>query len=174
MAARRKVQEILSEPEVVVEKTNAWMVEKKKVYLGVVVVLTVIGLWWYKTKTWPIAAVVNYQPITRYEINKSLFAQGGNQVAEGLITEILVKQELAKLGMVATEAEIDTKVKEIKDGLQEGQELEQLLGQSGMTMVQLRERIKTQLGVEKVATDAAKINDWLEGLKTKAKIWRFF
>ncbi|MBI2008386.1 SurA N-terminal domain-containing protein [Candidatus Amesbacteria bacterium] len=158
-------------PEV---KNDIWTVEKKKVVGGLVIVLALVALWWYKTKTWPVAAVVNYQPITRYEIEKSLWEQGGVQVAESLITEALVKQELARLGIGPTEAEIDAKIEEIKKGLLEGQELEKLLEQSGMKMADLRERIRIQLGVEKVATDAAKISDWVEGLRGKARVWRFF
>lgn len=183
---RRKITEVLVEPEVKEVKSDSWTVEKKKVIGGVALVIAVAALWWYKTKTWPVAAVVNYQPITRYEINKSLFAQGGEQVVESLITEVLVKQELAKLGVAATEGEIDAKVEEIKKGLQEGQELGKLLEQSGMTMAQLRERIKLQMGVEKAVTEQAKIatdeaerlqeeiGKWVDGLKTKAKIWKFF
>lgn len=143
-------------------------------YKWVFIVLAVLVLFWYRTRMWPVAAVVNYQPITRYEIDKSLFEQGGTQVAESLITETLVKQELAKLGVTPTEAEIDAKIEEIKKGLLEGQQLEALLEQNGMTLQQLRDRVRTQLGVEKVATEAAEINKWVDGLKTKAKIWRFF
>lgn len=155
-------------------------------YKWVFIVLAVLVFFWYKTKMWPVAAVVNYQPITRYEIDKSLFEQGGTQVAESLITEALVKQELAKLGVTPSETEIDAKIEEIKKGLLEGQELDKLLEQNGMTMQQLRERIRIQLGVEKAVTENAKIatdeaerlqeeiGKWVEGLKTKAKIWRFF
>lgn len=181
---RRKVAEEIVEQPVV--KTDAWTVEKKKVIAGAAVVLALAGLWWYKTKTWPVAAVVNYQPITRYQIEKSLFEQGGEQVADSMITEALVKQELAKLGVAPSETEIDAKVEDIKKGLQEGQELDKLLADSGMTMKQLRERIGMQLGVEKAVTDKVKIasdeadklqeeiGKWVDGLRTKAKIWKFF
>lgn len=168
-----------------VAESGVWLVKKRAV-AGMAVVLALVGWWWYKTKTWPVAAVVNYQLITRYEVDKGLFEQGGKQVAENLITEALVKQELAKLGVAPAESEIDAKIGEIKGGLLEGQELEKLLEQSGMTMQQLRERIRIQLGVEKAVTENAKIatdeaerlqeeiGKWINGLKLKAKIWRFF
>ena len=186
MATRRKVLEVMPEPEVQVAKSTTWTVEKKKVVAGAAVVVALVGLWWYKTKTWPIAAVVNYQPITRYEVEKGLFDQGGEQVADNIITETLVKQELSKLGVTPSEAEIDAKVEDIKKGLQEGQELDKMLTDAGMTMAQLRERIGLQLGVEKAVTEQAKIatdeadrlqeeiGKWVDGLKTNAKIWKFF
>jgi len=189
MAARRKVkveepveENITPLPPLNLRGGGNFFVKYKWV---LVIAVLVIGFW-YKTKMWPVAAVVNYQPITRYEIDKSLFEQGGKQVAENLITEALVKQELAKLGVAPTEAEIEAKIEEIKKGLQPGQELDKLLEQSGMTMQQLRERIKIQLGVEKAVTDKAQIasdeaeklqeeiGKWVEGLKTNAKVWRFF
>lgn len=141
--------------------------EKKKYWVGLVLIAVVAVFWWTKSKTWPIAAVVNYRPIFRYQLEQTLFKQYGSQMADSVITEMLISQELDSRNIKAEAGEIDSKVDEIKAGLGEGQDLETLLGQEGMTMNQLRKNLALKIGVEKavvekIAVTEDEIKNWLK------------
>lgn len=145
------------------------------------VILGIIGLlalWWYKTNTWPIVAVVNYRPIFRFEVDKQLFSQSGKEVIDGLITEDLISQELKNRKIVVTTTDIDEKMSEIKKQFGTDENFKQILAMQGMTEEQVREQITLRVGLEKMvepSTDSAKlqgdISKLIEELRSKAKIW---
>src|SRR4051812_45467567 len=77
-----------------------------------VLLLAVVGLFWYKTNTWPIVAVVNGKPLMRFTLDQQLYKQGGKEVLDTMITEKLVQDELAKNHLTASVAEVDTRIEE--------------------------------------------------------------
>lgn len=145
------------------------------------VILGIIGLlalWWYKTNTWPVVAVVNYRPIFRFEVDQQLFSQSGREVIDGLITKNLITQELRNKKITVTAVEVDAKMAEIKKQFGTEENFKQILAAQGMTEDQVREQITLRLGLEKMvepSSDSAKLQSeiasFIEDLKAKAKIW---
>jgi len=155
MPARKKIIEVpVEEPVMVEEKTGM----KINSGAGVVIILAVLaGFFWYKTNTWPVVAVINGKPLTRFEVDQQLFNQDKGTVIEGLITQTLIKQDVEKRGIKATDAEVDAKIEEIKQGLAPGQELEKALAAQGMTLAQFKEQVKLRVEVEKLLADKTKV-----------------
>jgi hypothetical protein len=127
--------------------------------IWVVAAIAVLCGFWYKTNTWPVVAMVGWRPVTRFEINQALFAQGGNAQVENRITEIRVGEELAKLGVKVTDDEVEAKINEIKTGLGEGVDMEQILLSKGMTMNDYKRQLKLLMGAEKAVSDKITVTD---------------
>ena len=137
------------------------MVEEKPgihKWVGVVIIgAALVGWFWYKTNTWPVVAVINGKPITRFEVDQQLFTQDKGPVIEGLVTQTLIKQDVAERGIKATDAEVDAKLEEIKKGLPPGQDIDKALAGQGMTLEQFKEQIRLRVEVEKVLADKTKV-----------------
>ncbi len=139
--------------------------------------LVIIGFW-YKTKSWPVVALVNYMPITRFELNQMMYDKVGKEALDALITQKLVTRELRNKRISISAKDIDTKLEEIKVQLGSDENFNQILELQGVTMQELRSQIEFQLKFEKlvpVSTDSAKmqadISATLSALRSKAKIW---
>lgn len=135
--------------------------------VAVVLVLAVLVGFWYKTNSWPIVAVVGGRPVTRFEIDKTLFNQYGKEVLDNRITEMLVINELNGLGVTVTPDEVSAKIDEIKMSLGEDVELSTLLADRGMTISEFEDQLRLQLRVEKALTPKVmvseeEINEYLE------------
>jgi hypothetical protein len=161
MATRKpKVQKskIEIEEPVMIQETEVTVVEKprRKWLIPVMLGILLLGLFWYKTNTWPIAAIVNGQPITRFELNKELYTQGGTEVLDGLITERLIKAQLSKENVQVSEEEISGRLDEIKTNL--GENFELALSAQGLSEADLKEQIKTQVQIEKMLSDQATVS----------------
>ena len=174
----RKAKKIV-EP-VVIEKPTTSLFSNTKVRIFSVSCVLILGLlaFWYKTKSWPIIAVVNYMPITRFELDQLMYGKVGKEALDALITQKLVDQELMSKKMSVTSSEIDARLEEIKKQLGTPENFNQILELQGVTQAQLREQIDYQLKLEKLvpaSTDSAKmqadISATLSGLRSKAKIW---
>jgi len=132
---------------------------KSKVFWGALVVLLLLFGFWYKTNSWPIVAVAGMKPITRFEMNQELFKQYGKDALENRITELLVRNELDRTGVVATADEVSKKVNEIKTSLGTDQDLGTLLAERGMTQAQFEDQLKLQIRVEKALVSKVNITD---------------
>lgn len=162
MATRKKVktvkvqpEEIFEAPEVVVKKNIPFAVW----IIGAVAALAVLGFILYKTDHFPVVAMVGMKPITRYSINQQLFKQGGQAMVDNMVTEIMVKDELSRLGIKVTDEEVNAKIDSIKKSLGEGQDLTALLAQRGMTLDDVKKQLVLQMGVEKVVSSKVSLTD---------------
>lgn len=140
-------------------------------------ILVIVGFW-YKTHTWPIAAFVNYEPITRFELDQMMYSRVGAEALDALITQRLVSQELRKRRVSVTSAEVDAKIEEIKVQLGPDNNFEQILQMQNMTLADLKSQIEFQLKLEKLvpaSTDSAALQESvaneISALRTKAKVW---
>lgn len=107
-----------------------------------------------------IVAVVNNRPITRYSLDRELEKQGGKQVLENKISEILILQELNKQKINIPQSDIDQKIKEIENQVSaQGQKLDSLLAVQGQTRKDLEKTIKVQVAVEKILSKDVNIGD---------------
>lgn len=132
-------------------KSNAW-----KWIIAAVVLLV---LFWYKTNSWPIVAMVGARPVTRWEIEQNLMKTYGKEEVENKITETLVRNELSKMGVTVDQAEVDAKVSEIRASIGEDTNFEELLAGRGMTMDKFKEQLALQMKVEKGLADKVVVSD---------------
>lgn len=152
--------------------------KRVKIFSVACVLLLLLVGFWYKTKAWPVVAVVNYLPITRFELNQMMYAKVGKEALDALITQKLVTEEMRTRKISITAKDIDAKLEEIKAQLGSVENFNQILELQGVTMQELRNQIEFQLKLEKLvppSTDSAKlqadISASLSALRTKAKIW---
>jgi hypothetical protein len=155
MAVRRKkVEPVVIEPveSVVENKCDGCCCKKggckKCGFVALLVVALVVG-WWWKTNTWPIVAIVDGRIITRYEVDKSLFSQGGSQAVEDMIIQKAVEAEIAKLKLTPSSAEIEAKLASVRKGLPAGTQLETLLSGRGMTVNEFKKQLGLRMAIEK-------------------------
>jgi foldase protein PrsA len=124
-----------------------------------VVVLILLGLLYY-FKSFFIAATVNGQPITRYEIVKELEAQGGKQTLNNLVTEKLIQQEAKKQNVTVDQKEVDNEIKKLDDSLKkQGQSLNDVLTARGLTHDGLEKQIRIQKIIEKLLGKSVTVSD---------------
>ena len=149
----------------------------KKVGVVLVVGALVVGFW-AKTKSWPVVALVNGVPVSRFEVDQMMYNRIGQQAVDEIITKRLIERELAEKKVKVDEAEVTKKLDDIKKQIGSDQDFAQALAFQGLTEAQLKEQIKFQLGLEKLvepSTDSAKLQqdimNMIQKLRTDAKIW---
>ncbi|OGD08984.1 hypothetical protein A2397_05825 [Candidatus Amesbacteria bacterium RIFOXYB1_FULL_44_23] len=133
-----------------------------KSWKGLAIAAAVLGaivLFWYKTDTWPIVAMVGLRPVTRMEVDMALFSRSGKVEVDNRVTELQIKAELARLGIKVTASEVDAKIAEIKANLGENADLETLLLARGMKMSDYRKQLELLLGAEKAVADKLVVTD---------------
>lgn len=118
------------------------------VWVAVIIVLAVL-VWWYKTNTWPVVAMVGMKPITRFEVDKMLYKQNGTTVIEGLITQRVIEEELDKEKVNVTKSEIDARIEELRKSMPAGKKLEDEVVAKGMTMEEVSKLIELDLRLAK-------------------------
>jgi len=130
--------------------------DKKWLWLGAA--LVVIGLYWYRTNTWPVVAMVGWKPITRFEVNKELYKQSGRTMVDAMITERLVREELKNKGISVTDEEVSTKLDEIAASVGSKEDFEKLVADRGLTMDDVKKQLKLQMSIEKAVGDNASVS----------------
>lgn len=104
-------------------------------------------------------ATVNGVKITENTLYEKLVGQGGKEVLDRMIEEMLVQQAADAAGVTVTPADIDAEIAKIKDRLGGQEQLDAAMTQYGITLPQLRDdqafRIKATkiLGTDIQATD---------------------
>lgn len=167
---------VVEKNPVVVSKDNSNVV---KYVSAVCALLLLVVLFWYKTGSWPVVAVVNYRPIFRFQLNDMMYQQIGAQTLDSLVIEQLIKDDISSKHIVIADADIDSKIASIKTSLGTEEAYQQALAAQGLNEIRLREQVKIQLGLEKLVADGAtdsaeiqtKIYDYLTNIKNGKKVW---
>ncbi len=154
--------------------TELWLTWQK-----VSAVALLLGLFWYRTNSWPIVAVVNGEPVTRFELNQLMYAKVGEGAVEDLLMSRIISQEIANKKIKVTDSEVAEKLKLIKDQIGSEESYQQALAIQGMTEKQLLGQIEMQIALEKMvgpSTDSAKlqqeVSQLVQDLRTKAVVWK--
>jgi parvulin-like peptidyl-prolyl isomerase len=96
-----------------------------------------------------IAAMVNGQPIFRWQILSEAEKAQGTQVLDNLVLEALVEQKAREKGVQISDQLVDERIESIRqDVIAQGQDLEELLALQGMTMDDLQHQIRLQQTIE--------------------------
>lgn len=143
-----KTEDLLAVPTpTVTMRRGMWSPRVRRLALLLFVLL--VGFFLVK-RGYVVAAMVNGQPIFRWDLNSQLATRFGQQTLESMITEKLIADAAVKEGIVVGQTDIDAKVAGITATLGPNVNLEQLLQYQGMTRTDFEHQIRLQLMVEKV------------------------
>ena len=169
---KKSVRKVVKKTVKVVEKKTVvkntqmqeYLAKLKKVnLLPIAILLTgifiLVALFIYVRKT-IIVATINGQPISRFEVIKTLEQQGAKQVVDSLVSKNLLLQKAKQQKIEVTQEEIDKEIDKIKEQIKDqGQDLETVLATQGLTEKDLVEQIRLRSVLEKLLADKIKVSD---------------
>ncbi len=108
-----------------------------------------------------VAAVVNGDEIMMDELFDLMYAQGGSEILDQLITRQLIIQEAGRLGIAVGEEDLDAEIEKIVDESFMGSEDDflMLLGQYGVTIEAFREDARLNLLARGIALEQADFSE---------------
>lgn len=155
--------------EVQVEATELPESEKKleqkfkklnKKTIIILVIVIVLGVLFYLSRGFFIAATVNGQPISRWSVLSTLEKESGKDLLESLILEKLIASEIRDRQLDVSDEELDTEIKKIEEQvIAQGGTFAEALAQEGMTLDILKKQILLQKQVEKLLADKVAVTD---------------
>lgn len=104
-----------------------------------------------KYKNQFIVATVNYQTISRFQLNKLLVDRYGQEALDELINQTLIERLIKENNVTVTPEDVEAEVAKLKTQLGGDEVFEATLAQYGLTLSQLKERLKTTIGQKKLA-----------------------
>lgn len=110
-------------------------------------------------KSWFVVALVNGRPITRFTLDRTLVKNFGTQTLENMISDELVRQEIAKQNVVVSSQEVDQDIARISAGLPSGITLDQALQFQGIDLNEFKEQEKMRLSVDKLLASQITVSD---------------
>ena len=123
-----------------------------------VVVIVLVLLFWYNKGLF-LAGNISGKLITTPQFYSKLTKANGEEVFDSMIRETLIKQEAAKKEIVASEKEINEKIKELEDRFGGKENFELALKQNNTSIEDLKQQITIQILVEKLLEDKIKVSD---------------
>ena len=142
------------------KKSQAITIRINPKLLIAVIVVVVLGAGLFFAKNIFLAATVNGKLITRFTVIKELEKRSGKQALESLITQRLVDAELTKKNVTVSDGEVQEQIGKIEQQItQQGNTLQVILDQQGMTRDELVEQIRDQKRVEKLFVEEQKVSD---------------
>jgi len=100
-------------------------------------------------------ATVNGEPITKGELFEAMFAQGGREALDQLVTRKLIAQEAEKAGISVSEEELDEEINAIVEESFQGSQDEfiTVLEYYGLSLEEFKEDARLNLLVRKLALE---------------------
>lgn len=124
----------------------------------ILIAILLVGAIFWKFKGQFIAAVVNGQPVSRWQLNDQLQKKYGNQVLESLINERLILAALRQNGIFIKSDEIDARIKQIETRLKGQLSLDEALKMQGLTRDDFKKQLEIQLSIEKYFSKDATVS----------------
>lgn len=144
-------------------QTLSRRVSRKNLILIAIFILIAV-LWKFRSSF--IVAMVNGQPISRWQLNDRLMKKFGDQTLDSVINERLILAAARQKGVFIKSEEIDSRVKKIEQRLQGQISLDDALKAQGLTKDDFRKELEIQLSIEKTfdteaTVSAGEIDDYL-------------
>ncbi len=144
----------------VMERLKQWVKQPQlllgtiAVLLVAVVILGIVALQQEPAKG-RVVALVNGDPITEKELFDAMFAQGGGEILDQLITRQLIVQEVNRLGVAVSEEDVDQEMEDIIEENFMGSEEDFLmvLEQYGIDLEAFRDDIRLNLQAYNIAME---------------------
>jgi len=133
--------------------------QKYSRYLIVLGVILLVGVLAFVKKDWFVAAVVNRQPITTFELYQNLKTKYGEEVLTQIIRDKLIFQEANRHNLRVSQSEIDKRIKEVEGQVGGQEQLKEALRSRNIAESDFRTQIKTQILVEKLLEDQIKVSE---------------
>lgn len=112
-----------------------------------------------------VAAMVNKQIITRFELNQSLTKRYGQAMLDEIVADRLLRQEAKKLSITASADEIKKELEDLSTRLGGDEALGEALKQYGLSMEDLRSQIELRLLQKKIAEKVVTVEVKAEEIK---------
>lgn len=142
----------------VVEESVTTNSSKKKYFiLGIFVIFIALVL--FLGKSYFLVAVVNNQPIFRWQLDKELEKRYGAQILDNLVTEKLINQEAQKAKINVTKEDIDAEIKNVTSTLPQGTDLQTALKAQGMTLEDFTKQVMIKLEAERILNPKITVTD---------------
>lgn len=170
---RKKVTEIDFQP------SESWQDEKENLEAGqtpkksskvrniIFILILLSGLLFWKFKGYFVAALVNGQPISRWELSSVLSRRFGEQTLENIVNERLILAAARQKGIFVSTKDIDDKINDVKNKLEGRMTLDEALNMQGLTKDEFRRQIEIQLSIDKLfdketTVSATEIEDYIQ------------
>lgn len=131
----------------VVSSEIAKKISYKNIIL-IVLFLLVVLLWKFKSSF--IVAMVNGQPISRWQLNDRLVKKFGDQTLDSIVNERLILAAARQKGIFVKTEEIDARSKQIESRLSGKISLDDALKAQGLTQDDFKKQLEIQLSIEKM------------------------
>lgn len=136
----------------------------KDLILPIGIFAVAVLIWFMRDQV--VVATVNGQPITRLAVISELEKKDGKTVLDSLVTENLILQEAQKRGISVSDQDVQNEISKIEKSItSQGQNLDMVLAQQGMTRTDLNRQIKLQLLLKKmvgtVSVTAKEVQDYM-------------
>lgn len=118
-------------------------------FAAIVLIVGLLILVFYK-KSLFIAALVNNQPITNFELLVKMNQQFRDQTLNQLLNEKIILQEARKKGIMVNDDELSKKILELEEKVGGAEALSSLLAQQGQSKETLKDQLRMQLLIEKM------------------------
>lgn len=130
-------------------------VSRKNLILIAIFIL-IAALWQFRSNF--IAAMVNGQPISRWQLNDRLVKKFGGQTLDSMINERLILAAARQKGIFVKSEEIENKVKQIETRLNGKVSLDDALKAQGLTKEDFRKELEIQVSIEKLFEKEATVS----------------
>ena len=130
------------------------------IIVALAVLVTIVSLRYVKPDS-EVVATVNGENITKDELYQAMLTEGGRQVLDRLITNLLILQEGKRRDITVTDEEIDARIQNLINANFYGMadSFYQALEQYGLSEESLKKDIKTELILRKIAGEQINISD---------------
>ncbi len=133
--------------------------QKAWYYLRLLGIIVLLGLLLWRQKSLFVVALVNNQPVGRWELEERLLGSYGAQTLDEIINEHLIIQEGQKKGIVVSDKEVADKVAEIDKSLGGKISLSDALASQGLSLTEFQKQIRLQLTLEKLAAGSLVVTE---------------
>jgi foldase protein PrsA len=152
-------------------KTSRRFLSLKNIILLIILVIAVL---FWKFKGYFVVALVNGQPISRWQLSDQLMKKYGSQTLDNIINERLILAAARQKGIFVKADEIDARVKQIEGRIAGQISLDDALKAQGLSQDEFRRQLEIQISIEKLFTteatvSASEIDEYLGKNKTLYK-----
>ncbi len=138
-------------PEMVMTTAPSKMPSNKILSLSLITLA--IALLVYKFGPWLVPAVIDYRPVTRFEIWSRLEKSYGDQALEDLVNEKTLDRAIAGAKVKVSDDKVSEQLAALETQFESTGGLDKALTERGMKRSDLIKQIKTQLAVEELLAD---------------------
>lgn len=124
----------------------------------VLIAILLIGVILWKFKGQFVVAVVNGQPVSRWQLNDQLMKKFGDQALESMINERLIISAMRQKGIFVTSDDINNREKQIEERLQGKMTLDDALKAQGLSKDDFKRQLEIQISIEKYFNKDASIS----------------